>query len=238
MIEKKQLVCNSIHPSLWKGLQIFSKDEVEGKLAIHISDNPNIKKFIPRISDRGLKNEDAKVPRVSVSLSVVDAISGHSSTEKMFTDSHWFNGMFAIYAIDYEMIVKPRRSLVPDTHYTNEYWLTSYNPDTMEYGAKLTGKFFYESIVIHRLNKKKIYTFYMLVNEDDKVMLDSDTMLKEGAYRISATVDTGMDKDNYRPNEPMAIDSLESITKAEFLEKKNGNVFSLETIGYNAALNW
>lgn len=211
---------------------------MDGQLAIHISDNPNIKKFIPRISDRGLQNEDARVPRVSVSMSVVDAIAGHSATEKMFSESQWFNGMFSIYAIDYEMIIKPRKSLVPDTHYTNEYWLTSYSPDTLEYPAKLAGKFFYETIVIHRMNKKKIYTFYMLVNEDDKIMLDDETSMKAGAYRITATMDNGMNQDNYRPNVPMVIDDIETITKTEFLDKKTSNVFSMETIGYSASLNW
>lgn len=231
-------VLDRMPPVVQKKVVVLTPSETGLPLALHISDNLDIRKFVPRISTRGITDEDRSIPRISVSLSLSEAIAGHQSTDDIFKYNNDSDGTFQVYGFDYEHIVRPTAALVGDAHKTKEYWLTSYSKDTMEYIPKKIAKFFYSTITIHRLEHKTIYEFYIAVPGNTELWITPKLKVTGGYHRIVGTSTRSVTRRNIVATMPMVIDEHDVITKATYDEAKQANVFSMESIGPMSTFNW
>lgn len=137
-----------------RNLTVVSKEKSPTPDLYHISMDPSIKVFCPRISDRQMSTEDRTVPRVVTATSLYGCIlayaSAHEDYMKMESkqankDSKWRNGYY-IYKLDYQFCLKPTNKLVPDVAFTDETWLVSYSPETKNYPSSRIGKLFITEI--------------------------------------------------------------------------------------------
>lgn len=231
----KDVVLSRIPVKRHKDLTVLSKKDIYRHVLYHISDNPRIKEFVPRITDRMLSSEDRSIPRISCSLDIAGAIAGHAGTEYMFNDVT-FDGIFQLYAIPFEYCVKPKPSLVADANQTREHWLVAYSRETESYTPVKLGQFFYESIRLFRPRQEVVYEMIVEVLQDD-VYLTPKKLLDKGYWRIVGR-SPRIFKKKSATRKPMTIDSMDMITKAEWKTLKDNNVVKLEAFGESAVMSW
>lgn len=137
-----------------RNLTVVSKEKSPTPDLYHISMDPSIKVFIPRISTRQMSSEDRTVPRVVAATSLYGCILAYASAHEDYmsmdskqTDkaSKWRNGYY-VYKLDYDVCLKPSSKLVPDVGFTDETWLVPYSPETKDYKAVRIGKVFITEI--------------------------------------------------------------------------------------------
>lgn len=165
----------------------------------HISANPALGEMIPQIPKRVLRTEDFTFPRICVSSSLVGCIFGHSGTLADYAKNKpvgrdWLGG-YAIYALDFDVALRPNRALLSDVDVSDEYWL--FNGGWRDrYIPRRVGECFIsdielEPISIGKARKtaiSKTPTFWMEVTQDGfPVWLDgsSSLLIKAGHYKFS-----------------------------------------------------
>lgn len=231
-------VYEQIPTSLHSKLKVCLPEDVGGKLALHVSSDRSIRKFIPMVSTRILNEENRNIPRICCSLSLSEAISGHSTTDKEFEDNNAFEGVFQVYAFDYECIVKPSSQLVPDAHRTGEYWLIAHSKETQEYVPRKVARFFYESITKYRLNKSVGYVLYLEVTEDVEFWITPKQSVGKGYYRIAAKSEHHITPRKVFVQKPMSITSVDKMTAEEFRTVKDTYTLKMESLGPRGTFNW
>lgn len=214
--------------------KVITPESIGQDYLIHISMDTNIKKFVPFISPRQSPKEDRTMPRVCVSSSLLGAMCGYAGMESDFlnfitgdkaTTGPTYRGGMKIYTIPFTTALEPGRKLVYDQHHSDEYWLVTYNKETVEYKPEPAGKMFFHSITfVSRDGKPPVSDgmLYVEVTKEDGLAFTPDIFLEKGYYIIEGptpqfttlTYSDKTHKKNY---------TIKSIDRAEFLSVKNAN---------------
>lgn len=212
----KSQVERALSSKVAKRSEIMSAKEVGVPYLIHISDNPNIKKFEPFITRRMLESEDRTTPRISCSSNLAGAIGSHSDTDRILSiEDH--SGWFKIYGIEYEFAVKPSGHLVADAPYHDEYWLIRYSPETEVYNSVTLGKFFYQEAFSRMNRTHKATNQWVTIIEvvKDKLQLTKEVELKRGFHRVVLEAQYIV-RNRFGGFESPNVVSKEEITKSEW----------------------
>lgn len=182
--------------------------------------------------------EDNTVPRVSTAPTLLGCMAGYSSLYNLFMsiyDGKRQPPVFYIYDIDYTYCIKPSKKLVPDVEESDEYWLVTYDKETVKYRGKKTAVInLYRRIEEVRKSKVHtiIYSYVFTVNVISKegLMLDKTTKLDKGHYIVTINVDMA---------NQFTISGYEAIDEREYSEhvKRHGLVME-DTMTYKKLLSW
>ena len=170
-----------------KDLTLYTAKEVNRPL-YHMSMNPDIKLFSPKVSARTLSKEDRSVPRISTSTSLIGCMNGYQS---MFTDianraKKNFTGLYTIYELPYQLAVKPSKKLLPDAELSDEYWIVSWKKETYATRPNVIGEFNIPQINITYGNdgEDKTVTVFLKVREGE-FYLSHDVKVPQGYYEVT-----------------------------------------------------
>lgn len=214
--------------SVSENLEILTPDEVGVDHMLHISLDTNIKKFVPYMPTSAGSSEDRTIPRICVAPSLLACILGIGAVEWNFIDRHryidesekkTYKGGYYIYGLKYKAALKPNKKLVPDCEMTNEFWLTSYSPETSEYVPQVLGKFYVSAMhYTAQGNQSPAMTaeLYIEIPTDISIKFDEKNTCTKGYYRVLMT-DPSKIK-NYKTVKD--IIAFHPISKEEYLSSK------------------
>lgn len=182
-----------------KQMSVSKKEDCVNRQFLHISINNNISEFIPRISDRQLKQEDRTIPRVVGAPTLYGCILGYNTVHldylnndnKIVSKDSMWKGGYQIYSFDYDYRVSPTDKLLPDVKTTDEVWLLGYSKDTKVYKPKKVGKFFVEEFLYKPKEEAKPTiqaTIYLSVTSDEPLAICKDIELSKGFWKITLPV--------------------------------------------------
>lgn len=208
-------------------LTLFSAGEVNRPL-YHVSMNPNVKIFSPKVSSRTLSSEDRSVPRVSTSTSLVGCLNGYQS---MFTDMAGrerknFTGLYTVYELPYQYAVKPSKKLLSDVESSDEYWLVSWKKETYSIKPNTVCEF----------TIPQVQTTYGSDGEDQRVTmflkvlgeslyLTHDIKLVKGYYEITLRnydYDYPLENNNKIEVREITENDYNKVTSLSIMIKKKG----------------
>lgn len=208
-------------------LTLFSAGEVNRPL-YHVSMNPNVKIFSPKVSSRTLSSEDRSVPRVSTSTSLIGCLNGYQS---MFTDMAGrerknFTGLYTVYELPYQYAVKPSKKLLSDVETSDEYWLVSWKKETYSIRPNTVCEF----------TIPQVQTTYGSDGEDQRVTmflkvlgeslyLTHDIKLVKGYYEITLRnydYDYPLENNNKIEVKEITENDYNKVTSLSIMIKKKG----------------
>ena len=208
-------------------LTLFSAGEVNRPL-YHVSMNPNVRIFSPKVSSRTLSSEDRSVPRVSTSTSLIGCLNGYQS---MFTDMAGrerknFTGLYTVYELPYQYAVKPSKKLLSDVETSDEYWLVSWKKETYSIRPNTVCEF----------TIPQIQTTYGSDGEDQRVTmflkvlgeslyLTHDIKLVKGYYEITLRnydYDYPLENNNKIEVKEITENDYNKVTSLSIMIKKKG----------------
>lgn len=172
-------------------VEILTPENSAG-VTFHISTNNNLKSFEPRVSRRTMNKEDRSVPRVSTAGTLNGCLSGYSAAlydwEGMDADK--WQGGWKIYAIQYEVALKPNKKILGDADQTEEIWLVPYNKEHARYQATPIGEIFFSKVGREATNNpklpRKVYVkAYVRIAEGNMLPLNKSTVLRAGYYQLT-----------------------------------------------------
>jgi hypothetical protein len=162
-----------------------------GTVAFHISTNPKIKVFEPRVSRRTMNKEDRSVPRVSAAATLNGCLSGYAAAVYDWegVDVGWQGG-WKIYALRYDLALKPNKKILADAESTEEIWLVGYDKEHRSYPAVPMGEFFFTSVARQSTGEKNrprkvAITAYIRVGDGYTLPLNKTTLLRSGFYQLT-----------------------------------------------------
>lgn len=125
------------NPSVISSLAAVEYDEPTP--VYHISDNPSIRMFSPRIPHYRGGDEDATIPRVCVSVSLADTILG---TSYYYTDEiDKLRGMtFTLYRFDVKEAIRPTKKILQYPRAIGELWIVPHLLTNYELTPEVVGK--------------------------------------------------------------------------------------------------
>lgn len=171
-------------------VEILTPNNSSG-IAFHISTNPNLKFFEPRISRRTLNKEDRSMPRVSTAATLNGCLSGYSSAlyDWEYMDADKWVGGWKIYAINYDAALKPNKKILGDAESTEEIWLVSYNKDHVRYPATSIGEIFFTEVGRkatgnNKLPRRVLVRAYIRIADGYQMPLNKTTVLRSGYYQL------------------------------------------------------
>lgn len=208
-------------------LTLYSAGEVNRPL-YHVSMNPNVRIFSPKVSSRTLSSEDRSVPRVSTSTSLIGCLNGYQS---MFTDMAGrerknFTGLYTVYELPYQYAVKPSKKLLSDVETSDEYWLVSWKKETYSIRPNTVCEF----------TIPQVQTTYGSDGEDQRVTmflkvlgeslyLTHDVKLIKGYYEITLRnydYDYPLENNNKIEVKEITENDYNKITSLSIMIKKKG----------------
>lgn len=208
-------------------LTLFSAGEVNRPL-YHVSMNPNVRIFSPKVSSRTLSSEDRSVPRVSTSTSLIGCLNGYQS---MFTDMAGrerknFTGLYTVYELPYQYAVKPSKKLLSDVETSDEYWLVSWKKETYSIKPNTVCEF----------TIPQVQTTYGSDGEDQRVTmflkvlgeslyLTHDIKLVKGYYEITLRnydYDYPLENNNKIEVKEITENDYNKVTSLSIMIKKKG----------------
>jgi len=208
-------------------LTLFSAGEVNRPL-YHVSMNPNVRIFSPKVSSRTLSSEDRSVPRVSTSTSLIGCLNGYQS---MFTDMAGrarknFTGLYTVYELPYQYAVKPSKKLLSDVETSDEYWLVSWKKETYSIRPNTVCEF----------TIPQVQTTYGSDGEDQRVTmflkvlgeslyLTHDINLVKGYYEITLRnydYDYPLENNNKIEVKEITENDYNKVTSLSIMIKKKG----------------
>lgn len=226
-----------IPSTLRRSVKVVTPDTLGRPMLYHISDNKNIRKFEPIVSNRQLGTEDRRIARVSTSSTLMGCIAGHAATEYMFTDMD-FDGVFKVYGIAFEAALKPTAKLVADGPQTGEHWLTTFDDASEVYPAVPLADFSYLKIVQHLRGGVLEAEMILKVRSDDGLWVTSNRRLESGHYRLTGEARMVV-KPKSRTREPMTVLNIESISPSEYRsELKERGALTIESVGGRHWMTW
>lgn len=208
-------------------LTLYSAGEVNRPL-YHVSMNPNVRIFSPKVSSRTLSSEDRSVPRVSTSTSLIGCLNGYQS---MFTDMAGrerknFTGLYTVYELPYQYAVKPSKKLLSDVETSDEYWLVSWKKETYSIRPNTVCEF----------TIPQVQTTYGSDGEDQRVTmflkvlgeslyLTHDIKLVKGYYEITLRnydYDYPLENNNKIEVKEITENDYNKVTSLSIMIKKKG----------------
>lgn len=202
-------------------ITIFNNQQINRPL-YHISKNPSITVFTPKVSRRTLNTEDRSVPRISTSTCLVGCLLGYQSTQYDMRERAKiaFSGLYRIYNIPYLYALRPSEKLLEDVELSDEYWLFSWKPETYSFRPSVAGDYIVHRIE-HEYTKKGIkntYHIYVEVKEGS-LYLTQDSKLERGYHYVVLNNFT----DNYSLKENNEI-KVSPVYKEEYYDKVNAAI--------------
>lgn len=177
--------------TIGNNVEILTASNSSG-IAFHISTNPNLKSFEPRISRRTLNKEDRSVPRVSTAATLNGCLSGYSAAlyDWEYMDADKWVGGWKIYAINYEVALKPNKKILGDAESTEEIWLVPYNKEHARYQASPIGEIFFSEVTRKATSNIKLprriqVKAYIRIAEGYQMPLNKTTVLRAGYYQLT-----------------------------------------------------
>lgn len=185
---------------------------------LHISTDQAIKKMRPRIGFRQMKVEDRTIPRICGASNLIGCIYGHTAVRHSYVDyygandtSKPWNGLFAVYKMPVEAVIKPSKRLVPDGPQTGEIWVVPYAPEMYEIVPSRVGTVLLHStsstIVNGAVSIKNV--FYLKVDAAFKL---TDKNLTPGFYSFELMGDLTA----YNGEAMAPVQSLSTLSAGEW----------------------
>lgn len=202
----------------------FEKEGYTGQHMLHISTNTNIRKFIPSLTLRGAPTECRDITRVYVAPHLLGCMLGYAAVETDFFEyasdgeEKDYKGGYKIYALPFSAALKPNKSMVPDQAATDEHWMVSYSPATVEYTPVTAGRFFCSNLQYFARSKKDPagrLTLFVEVVLDEGIPFSKNFYLKKGYWKIEGTVNKNTE--GWRHDQDFTV---EPITKGEYMGEK------------------
>lgn len=199
---------------------IISRDDNPDLILVHVSENSNLGKFIPRFSTRTYPGETTAIPRISTSPTVMQAMVGRGDPEvenQTLNKNSRIMESYSIYTLLWNHAVKPDKKLVPDVGYTDEHWVIAATPEERVYEAIKLGTFFFsESTAVPVVNGNiREYAFYFKISEP--CYLIPGFLAKRGFYKVVVDGWTN-------PTTIFALDkntTVEQVPEGEYILKYN-----------------
>lgn len=208
-------------------LTLFSAGEVNRPL-YHVSMNPNVRIFSPKVSSRTLSSEDRSVPRVSTSTSLIGCLNGYQSifTDMAGRERKNFTGLYTVYELPYQYAVKPSKKLLSDVETSDEYWLVSWKKETYSIRPNTVCEF----------TIPQVQTTYGSDGEDQRVTmflkvlgeslyLTHDIKLVKGYYEITLRnydYDYPLENNNKIEVKEITENDYNKVTSLSIMIKKKG----------------
>jgi len=235
----------TLPPAVVKNTKIVTPGTAGQSFMLHISTNPNIRKFIPQIGDRQHHLEDRTVPRICVAPHILGCVIGYNRIGHDFVQkadgksdangAGWVGG-WTIYAPDFEFCFWPGKVMVPDRHISDEHWLVTYSPETIEYIPRKAGKFFMRSLrAVARSGDWPSEEIELMaeVMEPTGIWFSKSLFLKQGYHRIVGPNHWMLD--NWKDTEGFTVTE---ITKDEYQTAKKLSAALLNYKETPAMANW
>lgn len=177
-------------------VEVVTPKELGQDYFLHVSVNTNIKEFVPRIGDNQMPTEDRTVPRLCVAPTILGCLGGMGAFEHYFHEFEigqksmtgvTYKGGVKIYGIPFKAALKPSSKLVPDVKHSDEYWVVSYNKETIAITPESWGKVFIESIRYMPRNGKQPSaecTLYIEVTKEEGLWFTNGVFLKKGYWSV------------------------------------------------------
>jgi len=172
--------------------------DVKQPYLLHMSKDTGIKSFAPRVSNRTLSAEDRSVPRICVAPTLAGAIMGYSSDLSDFQNQYGgsadyskrrvpYKGGWWVYAIPFDVALRPTRKILPDVERTDEHWLVTFDPNTIEYKPIPIAKFFYRAVTMVATDRRPSTKVELMVEVlgDEPLRFDNKTVLTKGYWRLT-----------------------------------------------------
>lgn len=194
----------------------------------HVSLNPNIKKFLPYLSNRTLLKETRSIPRTSCADNLLSCLGGGALTDLFVYIDKKQDGRQYIYRMDSTVYVRPNVKLLPDVKETDEWWVVYPSiEDTKNKPDKVGELFIYKQTTQRKKNyyymenviylKTTIANFKILNNGNGTIEL------KQPGYYILTFISQDGQVFRYKPSDI----SVERITEKQYLKTL------LNTLGLN-----
>lgn len=182
-------------PEVVSNLRVVTPQRLRQPFVLHMSKNTQLTSFTPQVSRRVLSGENRTVPRVATAPTLAGCLLAYCSDLADFTNRQdglslngervKFRGGWGIYALPFDLALRPKRGLVPDVETTDEHWLVNYDADHVRYRGQLIGRFFYEQIGYLIRGRERITEVVMYVEVTDQyVRFDHRTVLTPGHWRL------------------------------------------------------
>lgn len=188
--EERKAIKDYLEPLIGEGindLTLYTSGEVNRPL-YHVSMNPNIPAFTPKVSRRTLSSEDRSLPRISTSTSLIGCMNGYQSmvSDMDGREAKKFTGIFKVYSLPYQYAIKPSKRLLADVDNSDEYWLISWKKETYSTVPVMVADFTIpkiESVYGSDGIDKTFHVFIKVLN--DALYLDHERKLTKGCYHVT-----------------------------------------------------
>lgn len=186
--EEKQTIKNYLVPlagDTVEELTLYTAKEVNRPL-YHVSMNPSIKAFYPKVSKRTLSKEDRSIPRISTSTSLIGCLNGYQSmvSDMEGRETKNFSGLFKVYDLPYQYAVKPSTKVVADVGNSDEYWLVSWKKETYATVPTVAADFTIPKIETVYGKDGKDQTYHCYIRVYTNLYLDHEKQLNQGYYHV------------------------------------------------------
>jgi len=176
-------------------LRVVTPNRLRQPYLLHMSKNTQLTMFSPQVTRRVLADENRSIPRISTAPTLAGCLMSYSSDLTDFAKQQnglsadgrevKFRGGWAIYALPFDLALRPSRRLVPDVNATDEHWLVSYDAEHRSYPAEMIGRFFYEQVSYIARGRQRITEIVMYVEVKTKeVRFDHRRVLTPGCWRL------------------------------------------------------
>jgi hypothetical protein len=215
---------------------IVTPKDLKQSYLFHISKNTTIKTFIPSVSARGADSENRQITRIHTSDSLMGCMIGYGAIESDFhTISEGYKGGYKIYALPFGAALKPNARLVYDAKHSEEYWLVTYNKDTVEYKPVNAGKLFIGTLTYNSRNSAIPHChaiIYVDVLLEEGIKFDNKNYLPKGQWKLEGdapSFSSLMQKGSYK---------VEKMLKEDYLKVKENNAALLSESPIPAFAKW
>lgn len=227
------LYLKTLSPVVQSNIDIVTSENIDQNYLLHISIDSKIKQFIPRIGNRQGNKEDRTVARITAAPSLLGCLIGYAVSEYEFTnfvpdgkpENNNYKGGYYIYEIPFQYALKPNNRLVYDATYSDEYWLTSYSPNTNVYTPVQIGKLFIQSInhVSKNGSLPDAYaTIFIEVLKEEGISFSKNIFLKKGYYEINGPLTVYFNK-QHKWNKDGKF-TVKEISSSDFNKVKDQSV--------------
>jgi hypothetical protein len=171
--------------------------DYSGEYFLHISTNTDIRKFVPRLTLRGSELENRDITRIYVAPTLLGCLIGYASAENDFMslesdgkEKDWKGG-YKIYELPFKAALKPNTAMVHDQLASDEHWMVTYSPDTIDYVPKTAGRIFFDSVSYKARSKKRPHgeaVWFVEVTKDEGIPFGKKHFLAKGYWRVEGPV--------------------------------------------------
>lgn len=196
------------NPSIQKSVTVV---EVTRPL-LHLSSNPTIRKFTPRIPKSLYDGEDQTVPRICVSTNLIETLIGAAWNFVDFQSQVNYDSLdFVVYGLTTDSAIRPTKKLTQEGIATGELWVV---PHRMSVYEMLPTRIANLSISNVLRKGEDIYLDFVIELREE-MLLTASRSLQPGYYHLGRVKLS----DIVNKNRDMSFD-LNTTTRDGFLNGK------------------